>query len=423
MSEAIKKAAEWWSDPESEAPETQWVRVPGVEQNMNRRATGDPAIDWINHSASLLTSFAKPIKALSIGCGFGIIERRLRRNDFCQIIHGVDVAENAIESARKTAQAEGLDGLSYEVADLNAAKFPPERYDVVYAHASLHHIFQLEHLLDEIKQTLKPNGLVVVYEYIGPSQMQFPRRDLELADVFLKVIPERYRKLQRGAGIKKEALRASLDSMNSSDPSEGIRASEIVPLIASRFEVRHFRYVGGTLLLLVFNEIAGNFVETDVEIMPLIDALITLDNFLIDNAVLPSYHVYMVCRKTENPFPMQTRNILPVTVPIFPSRNLDAFTITPKPLGLIAAEPNPFRPDSLGAGKTTISWLTYATSKVEVRVDAPDGLLFARHGPGRYSQPTGQWVRDGTTFYLQNVSNGLPLTKENTIATVTIRSM
>jgi 2-polyprenyl-3-methyl-5-hydroxy-6-metoxy-1,4-benzoquinol methylase len=93
---------------------------------MNRRATGYPAIDWINHSAGLLISFAKPIKALSVGCGFGILERTLRRHDFCQLIHGVDVAENAIESARKTARAEGLDGLTYEVVDLNTASFPAE---------------------------------------------------------------------------------------------------------------------------------------------------------------------------------------------------------------------------------------------------------------------------------------------------------
>jgi 2-polyprenyl-3-methyl-5-hydroxy-6-metoxy-1,4-benzoquinol methylase len=421
MSEAIRKAAEWWSDPESDAPETQWVRVPGVVENMNRRATGDPAIDWINHSAGLLTGFAKPIKALSIGCGFGVIERTLRRHDFCQLIHGVDVAENAIETARKTAQAEGLDGLSYEVADLNAAKFPPETYDVVYAHASLHHIFQLEHVLDEIKQTLKPGGLFVAYEYIGPSQMQFPRRDLELADIFLKLIPERYRKFQRQGGIKKEALRTSLDSMNSSDPSEGIRASEIVPLIASRFEIRHFRYVGGTLLLLVFNEIAGNFLESDLEIIPLVDALITLDNFLIDNAVLPSYHVYIVSQKTENPLPMQTRNVLPLTAPIFRTYDLEAFAIAPRPLGLIAAEPNPFRADSQGQGRTVISWMTYATNKVEIHLDAPDGLLFARSGPGVFSQETGQWVRDGTKLYLQNVSKDLPLTPENTIALVTLK--
>ena len=402
-------------------PERNGSRVPGVVENMNRRATGDPAIDWVNHSATLLTHFAKPIKALSIGCGFGVIERILRRLDFCQLIHGVDVAENAIENARKTAEAEGLDGLSYEVADLNAATFPPETYDVVYAHASLHHIFQLEHVLDEIKQTLKPGGLFVVYEYIGPSQMQFPRRDLELADIFLKVIPERYRKFQRREGIKKEAFRASLDTMNSSDPSEGIRASEIVPLIASRFEIRHFRYVGGTLLLLVFNEIGGNFVESDLEITPLVDALITLDNFLIDTGVLTSYHVYMVCQKTKNPLPMQTRNVLPLTAPIFRTPDLDALNISPRPLGLIAAEPNPFCADSQGQGCTTLSWMTYATNRVEVHLDAPDGPIFARSGPGIFSQKTGPWVRDGTKFYLQNVSTGLPLTPENTIAIVTLK--
>jgi 2-polyprenyl-3-methyl-5-hydroxy-6-metoxy-1,4-benzoquinol methylase len=420
--EPSKHVAEWWSDPQSEAPGTQWVQVPAVLENMNRRATGDPAIDWIDHSAGLLASFKKPVNALSLGCGFGVIERLLRRRGYCQLIHGVDVAEGAIESARKTAEAEGLQGLTYEVADLNTAEFGPETYDVVYAHAALHHVFHLEHLLDQIKRTLKPGGLLVIYEYIGPSQMQFPQRDLLLADTFLKVIPEGYRKLRRQNGIKSTAARLSLDEMNRSDPSEGIRANEIVPLVASRFEVRHFRYIGGTLLLLVFNEIAGNFKEDDAEIMPLVKALIALDNFLIDNSVLPSYHVYMVCEKTDNPLPMQTRNILPPGASVFPSGNLEELTVKPRPMGLIAAEPNPFQADSQGAGCSTVSWMTYATSKVEVHLDSPDGPLFAKSGPGLFSQTTGQWVRDGTRLYLQNVSDGLPLTGENTIAIVTLRS-
>jgi len=423
MSESTEQAAEWWSDPDRDVPGTQWLQVPGATENMNLRATGDPEMDWITHSAGLLAKFAKPIKALSLGCGFGVIERVLRRSDYCQLIHGVDVAEGAIEGARKAAQDEGLDGLTYAVADLNTAILPKETYDAVYVHAALHHVFQLEHLLDQIKQTLKPGGLFVVYEYIGPSQMQFPRRDLELADAFLKAIPERYRSMPRLKDIKKEALRLSLDAMNSSDPSESIRASEIVPLTASRFEVKHFRYVGGTLLLLIFSEIAGNFKENDAETMPLIEALVVLDNFLIDNKVLPSYHVYMICEKTDNPLPMQAHNVLPPAAAAFPTNNLEARIVEPRPTGLITAEPNPFRPDSEGLGQTTLSWLAHGTSKVEVHVDAPDGLLFARHGPGRYSQATGQWVRDGTTFYLQNVAKGLPLTAENTIAKVTLRSM
>ena len=52
----------------------------------------------------------------------------------------------------------------------------------------------------------------------------------------------------------------------------------------------------------------------------------------------------------------------------------------------------------------------------------PMGHSLPEVGPGSHSQETGQWVRDGTTFYLQNVSKGLPLVAENTIATVTLRS-
>ena len=349
MSETTEKAAECWSDPDRDVPGTQWLQIPGAVENMNRRATGDPEMDWITHSAGLLAKFEKPIKALSLGCGFGVIERVLRRCDYCQLIH-LRVADGAVEGARKAAQDEGLDGLTYEVADLNTAKLPKETYDAVYVHAALHHVFQLEHLLDQIKQTLKPGGLFVMYEYIGPSQMQFPRRDLELADAFLNAIPERYRSMPRLKDIKKEPLRLSLDRMNSSDPSESIRASEIVPLTASRFEVRHFSYVGGTLLLLIFSEIVGNFNENDAEIMPLVKALIALDNFLIDNKVLPSYHVYMVCEKTENPMPMQAHNILPPVASVFPTNNLEALTVKAPPTGLISAEPNPFRPDSRRPG-------------------------------------------------------------------------
>ena len=110
MSEPTKKAAEWWNDPDREVPGELWHQVPGALENMNRRATGDPEMDWITHSAGLLAKFAKPIKALSLGCGFGVIERVLRRCDYCQLIHGVDVAEGAIEGARKAAQDRGYTG-------------------------------------------------------------------------------------------------------------------------------------------------------------------------------------------------------------------------------------------------------------------------------------------------------------------------
>jgi ubiquinone/menaquinone biosynthesis C-methylase UbiE len=418
MNDATKKTAEWWSDPQSEAPGTQWVQVPGVRNNINRRASGDPTIDWINHSASFLSNKPKPIKALSVGCGFGIIERILRQRDICEIIHGLDVADSAIEGAREKAQADGLQGLTYEVTDLNTVSLPSETYDAVYAHAALHHVFQLEHLLEQIKKTLKPGGFFVVYEYVGPSQMQFRQHHLQLADAFLKTIPERYRQKGGGPDIKQQAPRLSLEIMNSTDPSEGIRASEIVPLVASRFEIRHLRYLGGTLLLLIFNEIAGNFKADDPEIMPFVNALIALDNFLVDNSVLPSYHVYMVCQKTDNPLPMQTSTVVPMAPPLFATNEPQA--LLNRPAASISASPNPLAVDSRGFGQTTIAWTSYAASKVEIHIDAPDGNVFAASGPGSFSRPTRRWARAGMIFYLQNVSNGLPLTADNTLAKVTL---
>jgi len=109
--DAAKKVAGWCSDPQNQAPGTQGLEVPGAQENANRRAIGDSAIDWIDHSTKLLPNFGRPIKALSIGCGFGPIGRILRRRDCRQLIHSIDVAQSAIEAARKAAAAEGLDGL------------------------------------------------------------------------------------------------------------------------------------------------------------------------------------------------------------------------------------------------------------------------------------------------------------------------
>jgi hypothetical protein len=46
--------------------------------------------------------------------------------------------------------------------------------------------------------------------------------------------------------------------------------------------------------------------------------------------------------------------------------------------------------------------------------------MLTSSGPGTFSQTTGQWVQNGQIFYLQNVSNGLPLTSANTLAQVTM---
>jgi hypothetical protein len=89
--------------------------------------------------------------------------------------------------------------------------------------------------------------------------------------------------------------------------------------------------------------------------------------------------------------------------------------------GTISASPNPIVvSDGTGLGVTTVTWSSSGTSAVEVHINSPTGSLFSSTRDGMFSQTTGKWVTNGTVFYLQNVSNGLPLTSANTLATVTV---
>src|SRR5205085_1304222 len=87
----------------------------------------------------------------------------------------------------------------------------------------------------------------------------------------------------------------------------------------------------------------------------------------------------------------------------------------------ITANPNPITvTDGTPTGVTTLSWTSANTTAVEIHVSAPNGPLFAIGASGTGSATTGKWVIDGTAFYLQNVSGGLPLTYVNTLAAVTV---
>jgi cytochrome c551/c552 len=86
----------------------------------------------------------------------------------------------------------------------------------------------------------------------------------------------------------------------------------------------------------------------------------------------------------------------------------------------LTANPNPI-PVAAGArvGQTTISWSAPDVQFIEIHVDSPNGTLFTLEG-NRGSLQTGVWVAEGTTFYLQDVSGGKPLTADYTLATLVV---
>jgi ubiquinone/menaquinone biosynthesis C-methylase UbiE len=67
---------------------------------------------------------------LDIGCGTGQTTRQAARTARAGSALGVDISAPAIKRARELARAEGLHNLTFEHADAQVQRFPPERFDL-----------------------------------------------------------------------------------------------------------------------------------------------------------------------------------------------------------------------------------------------------------------------------------------------------
>ena len=89
-----------------------------------------------------------------------------------------------------------------------------------------------------------------------------------------------------------------------------------------------------------------------------------------------------------------------------------AFTLTANPSKIVDR-------DGSGLGATELVWTISPPRNCEVHIGAPDGKLFAIASTSGGSK-TEKWVKNGMTFYLQDVSGGKSLTRENTLDQVTV---
>src|SRR5271157_4619180 len=80
--------------------------------------------------------------------------------------------------------------------------------------------------------------------------------------------------------------------------------------------------------------------------------------------------------------------------------------------------PDPFTTNADGIGQITLTWSAPGVSTTEVHLSSPSGQLFTR-AAGSGSAATGEWVTNGMTFYLQDVSTSTP---GSTLATFTAHS-
>jgi SAM-dependent methyltransferase len=295
------RTATHWGQAAREKAETTewqlqyWQSHPVTERHITRLISGDENEEWLRFTRR---RFGKRRLGLSLGCGYGVVERRSIEVGLCPRWDAYDLSPEAVAVAEEEARRAGLEEqIRYHVADINTIALPTQRYDLVIVGQSLHHVEALEHVLDEVAASLTPGGIFVVQEYVGPARFQVRDEALEHMNRLLSVLPDRYLYEERTGQFRRKALRPKARDVARVDPSEAIRSDEIVPLVEERFEIVYRADFGGTLLHLGLGEIIANFDPDEPVDVALLDLMCLYEEALIANGVIESDFTYIVGRR------------------------------------------------------------------------------------------------------------------------------
>lgn len=269
-----------------------------ASERLNARVSGSPHVNWL---IGLVERLGIPSTScwLSVGCGAAGQEIIAAENGLFEHLDAIDLSPVALEEARRTARAKGVENVSFREADFHDLEPPAESYDVIFMNMSLHHVRDLDPLLSRIAAALRPQGFFLINEYVGPSQFQFGELQLSIVRNLLEALPEELRHDVTTGEIKREYERKSVEFWNMVDPSEAIRSSEIVPALDRHFRVVERIDYGGTILHLLLEHIVHNFDNGDPYHLAVLRLLGKIEDILIAQGVLESDFTLMALAKKD----------------------------------------------------------------------------------------------------------------------------
>lgn len=177
------------------------IEDPRIVSYKAKMAAGGENSVYENWLDRLVSRFAPLKTCLSVGAGRGRVEQHLVEAGLCGSFDAYDVCVQS----------------SNDFMDLNFAELKPNAYDFILCHGALHHLINLEFVLDQINAALKPSGVLLIYEYIGERQWQFSTERMDMLRRHFPVVP--FKPMPRWA----------------INGFESVRSNELYPLISSVF--------------------------------------------------------------------------------------------------------------------------------------------------------------------------------------------
>lgn len=275
-----------------------WLDWDFVEEEYIRpQISGSRSVDYFGHFLNTHIK-SRPVKrALSMGCGGGNLERAMIAWNAVEHIDAFDFSPESIRLAVELAEMYHIgDRLHYEVQDANHLRLPSESYDFAIAKMSLHHFENLEGVFEQVRQALKPDGLFVFSEFIGPTRYQWTDLQLKLINAILVVLPKRNQWNAYGKTTLDRIDRPTIEQMLAIDPSESVRSAEIMPVLKNYFDVVEYKPYGGALTHMLLTHVMSSFDLKDADQVAILRLIFLFEQTLMEHDVLPSDFAYVVAR-------------------------------------------------------------------------------------------------------------------------------
>jgi SAM-dependent methyltransferase len=243
-----------------------------------------------------------PARMLAIGVGMAFTEEHLLRNNFAQHITAYEMSVTAVERARERLAAAGYaDRIDLRSADVLADNLPSGTFDVVFVQAAIHHFDRIEEMFALMHRVLRPGGLLVYDEYVGPDLHVWDDKVVEVMDRINEALAPIYRWDSLAKGLRETGPRPSREWMLQHDPSEGVHASRILPLTYEWFDVIDRADYGGSVLRPFFVGLLPNFDWSDQKDQTVASLIVLIEQLLTSHGIMAHYHTSIVARRRDTP--------------------------------------------------------------------------------------------------------------------------
>lgn len=275
---------------------------------------------FVLHIKPILDSAsAQFTRIASIGAGNCDTEIRLARalrqhghEHFC--IDCLDLNDDMLQRGARDAALNGLSAqIRAKCVDLNRWK-PSERYSVVIANQSLHHIAELEKVFANIKEAMEDNGLFLTSDMIGRNgHMRWPEAK-RLVDSLWTELPERYRYNHQLKRVEHDFL----DWDCSTEGFEGVRAQDVLPLLIQHFHFESFFAFANIIDVFIDRGFGHNFSVSNPWDRAFIDRVHAVDESALQAGTIKPTHILAAMRKT----PVELRRYAAPFTPAFAVRDV-----------------------------------------------------------------------------------------------------